>query len=150
MAFYCSWFSCCKVLSRVSVSGVRLVLSAESLLLPFSWSHHHPSETGGLVSCTLRTFGFWCRSSRCLSNPPLRARARTPSHFRIPSSGHLGPIFSRTILNVGLATSAVVLTQIDPICHKSGREFWGVIVSRALWKLDRHNVLVAYLKLWSH
>ena len=53
----------------------------------------------------------------------LRARERITPHFRIPSSGHLEPIFTRTILNVGLPTLAVVLTQIDSICPKSGREF---------------------------
>ena len=33
----------------------------------------------------------------------------------IPFSGHLGPSFSRKILNVGPATPAVLLPQIDPI-----------------------------------
>ena len=53
----------------------------------------------------------------------LRARERIPSHFRIPSSGHLGPIFPRKILNVAFATPAVSLTQLDSIWPKSGREF---------------------------
>jgi len=44
-----------------------------------------------------------------------RARKTITSHFRIPSSGQLGPIFTRTILNVNHATSPVVLPQIDPI-----------------------------------
>jgi hypothetical protein len=35
----------------------------------------------------------------------LRARATITSHFRIPSSCHLGPIFTRTILNVGCVFS---------------------------------------------
>ena len=45
----------------------------------------------------------------------LRAREIITSHFRIPSSGHLGPIFTRKILSVGFATPAVLLHQIDPI-----------------------------------
>ena len=68
----------------------------------------------------------------------LRAREIITSHFRIPPSGQLGPIFTCTILNVGMATLAVVLTQIDPICPKSGREFWGVIISRTL----NHSLLI--------
>jgi len=44
----------------------------------------------------------------------LRARTTIISHFRISSSGQLGPIFTRTILTVGLATSPLVLPQIDP------------------------------------
>jgi hypothetical protein len=62
----------------------------------------------------------------------LRARETITSYFRIPSSGHLGPIFIRNILNVGLAMLAVLFPQIRPICHKSGYEFWEIIVSRAL------------------
>jgi len=75
----------------------------------------HPS--GGNLCIVLRT---------------LRARETIPSHFRIPSSGHLEPIFTRKILNVGFATPAVVLPQIDSIWPKSGREFWEVIISRTL------------------
>ena len=56
-----------------------------------------------------------------------KASRKIPSHFRIPPLGHLGPLFTRTILNVDLATLAVVLHQIDTICHKFWREFWGVI-----------------------
>ncbi len=63
---------------------------------------------------------------------PLRARAKITSHFRIPSSCHLGPIFTRTILNVGFATPAVVLPQIAPIWHKAGSEFLEVIFARTL------------------
>ena len=70
----------------------------------------------------------------------LRARETITSHFRIPSSRHLEPTFTRTILNVGFATLAVLLHQIDSICPKSGREFLEVIVSRALsrWFFTRH------------
>jgi hypothetical protein len=53
----------------------------------------------------------------------LRARETITSHFRIPSSRHLEPIFTRTILNVGFATPAAWLLQIDSIWPKSGREF---------------------------
>jgi hypothetical protein len=45
----------------------------------------------------------------------VRARETITSHFRIPPSGHLGPIFSRKILSVDLSTSAVLLHQRDPI-----------------------------------
>ena len=45
----------------------------------------------------------------------LRARETIPSNFRLPSSGQLGPIFTRTILNVDPAMPPVVLPQIDPI-----------------------------------
>ena len=62
----------------------------------------------------------------------LRARERITSHFRIPSSGHLEPIFTRKILNVGFATPAVLLRQIGSRWPKSGREFLAVILSRAL------------------
>ncbi len=62
----------------------------------------------------------------------LRVRETITSHFLIPPSGHLEPLFIRTILNVGPSTLAVVLPQIDPICPKSGRELWEVIVSRTL------------------
>ncbi len=62
----------------------------------------------------------------------LRARETITSHFRIPPSGQLGPIFTRTILGVGLATPAVALHQSDPTCPKSGREFWEGIVPRTL------------------
>ena len=62
----------------------------------------------------------------------LRARERITSHFRIPSLSHLEPIFTRKILNVGFATPAVLLPQIDSIWLKSGREFLEVILSRAL------------------
>ncbi len=62
----------------------------------------------------------------------VRARETITSHFRIPSSGHLEPFFTRTILNVGFATPAVLLPQIDSIWPKSGREFLEVIISRAL------------------
>ena len=61
-----------------------------------------------------------------------RARQTIPSHFHIPSSGQLGPIFTRTILNVGHATPPVVFPQIDTIRPKSGYEFWEGIVSRGL------------------
>ena len=71
-------------------------------------------------------------SLRHVMFPMFRARETITSHFHIPSSGHLGPIFTRKILNVDLATPAVVLPQIDPICPKPGREFWEVIVSRTL------------------
>ncbi len=67
----------------------------------------------------------------------LRVRETITSHFRIPSSSHLEPIFTRKILNVGFATPAVLLPQIDSIWAKSGREFLEVILSRALrpvWK----------------
>jgi len=64
----------------------------------------------------------------------IRARVIILSHFRIPSSSHLEPIFTHTILNVGFATPAVVLTQIDSICLKSGRQFLKVIVSQTLIK----------------
>ena len=53
-----------------------------------------------------------------------KASRKIPSHFRIPPLGHLGPLFTRTILNVDLATLAVMLPQIDTICLRSGREFW--------------------------
>ncbi len=75
----------------------------------------------------------------------LRARERITSHFRIPSSSHLEPIFNRKILNVGFATPAVLLLKMGSIWPKSGREFWEVILSRALivekmmqqvWTLD--------------
>jgi hypothetical protein len=66
----------------------------------------------------------------------LRARAKITSNFRIPSSGHLGPIFTHTIFNVDHATLPVMLPQIDPICHKSEREFWEVIFARAF----RHKI----------
>ena len=62
----------------------------------------------------------------------LRARERITSHFRIPSSSHLEPIFTRKILNVAFATPAVLLPQIDSIWPKSGREFLEGILSRAL------------------
>jgi len=62
----------------------------------------------------------------------LRARETITSHFRIPSSGHLEPTFTHKILNVGFATPAVLLPQIDSILPKSGREFLEVIISRAL------------------
>ena len=62
----------------------------------------------------------------------LRARETITAHFRLPSSGHLEPIFTRTILNVGFATPAVLLPQINSIWPKSWREFLAVIVSRAL------------------
>ena len=62
----------------------------------------------------------------------LRAREIITSHFRIPPSGQLGPIFTPTILSVGLATPAVVLHQSDPTWPKFWREFWEVIVSRTL------------------
>jgi len=62
----------------------------------------------------------------------VRARETITSHFRIPPSGHLGPFFTRTILNVGVATLAGVFPQINPICPKSGREFQEGIVSRTL------------------
>ena len=64
-------------------------------------------------------------------NLSLRARERITSHFRIPSSSQIEPIFTHTILNVGFATPAVVLPQIDSIWHKSGREFLEGIISRA-------------------
>jgi len=66
------------------------------------------------------------------STDMLRARESITPHFRFPSSGHLEPIFTRKILNVGFATSVVLLPQIDPICLKSGREFWEGMISRAL------------------
>ncbi len=62
----------------------------------------------------------------------LRAHETITSHFRFPPSGHLGPIFTRKIHNVGLATPAALLPQVDPIFPKSGREFWEVIISRIL------------------
>gem|GEM_PF-6480083 len=37
----------------------------------------------------------------------LRARETITTHFRIPSLGHLGPIFTHKILSVGLDTPAV-------------------------------------------
>jgi len=43
----------------------------------------------------------------------LRARAKIPFCFCIPSSGQVGPIFTRTIINVFLAMPAIVLPQID-------------------------------------
>ena len=67
----------------------------------------------------------------------LRACEIITSHFRIPSSGQVRPIFTRAILNVALATPAVGLPQIDPTWPKSWREFWGVIVLRALSSLMR-------------
>jgi hypothetical protein len=45
----------------------------------------------------------------------LRAREIITSPFRIPPSGHLGSIFTRKILSVGLATPVVLLPQIAPI-----------------------------------
>ncbi len=65
-------------------------------------------------------------------DPHLRARETITSHFRIPSSAHLEPIFTRKILNVGFATPAVLLPQIDSRWPKSGSEFLKVIISRAL------------------
>ena len=62
----------------------------------------------------------------------LRARETITAHFRIPPSGHLGPLFTRTILNVALATPPVALPQVSPICPKSGREFREVILSGTL------------------
>jgi len=62
----------------------------------------------------------------------LRARAEITSHFRIPSSGHPGPILKRKILNVVPATPAVLRLRIDPIRPKSGREFRELISARAL------------------
>ena len=38
---------------------------------------------------------------RNLGHDVFRAREIITSYFRIPSSGHLGPIFTRTILSVG-------------------------------------------------
>jgi hypothetical protein len=37
----------------------------------------------------------------CVNGLVLRARAKIPSHFRIPSSGHLCPILNRRILEIG-------------------------------------------------
>ena len=68
---------------------------------------------------------------------PFRARETITPHFRIPSSGHLEPIFTRKILKLGFATSAVVLLQIDSIWPESGLEFWEVIVSLTLSTGDR-------------
>ncbi len=62
----------------------------------------------------------------------LRARAKITSHFRISSSGHLRPIFTHTILNVGVPALAVVLLQVDQICPKSEREFCEGIFARTL------------------
>jgi len=45
----------------------------------------------------------------------LRACETITPHFRLPSSGHLEPIFTRKILNVGFATPAVLLPQIGSI-----------------------------------
>ncbi len=56
------------------------------------------------------------------------------AHVYISSSGHLEPIFPRKILNVGIATPAVLLLQIDTIWPKSRREFREVIISRTLTK----------------
>ena len=64
----------------------------------------------------------------------LRVRAKITTHFHISYSGHLRPIFTRTILNVGLSTLAVVFLQIDPIWPKSEREFCEVIFARTLMK----------------
>ena len=72
------------------------------------------------------------RDAKVMYGQVLRARETISSNFRIPSSGHLEPIFPRKILNVGFATPEVLLPQIDTICPKSGREFWEVIISRAL------------------
>ncbi len=44
----------------------------------------------------------------------LRACEIITSHFRIPSSRQFRQIFTHTILNVALATPAVVFPQIDP------------------------------------
>jgi hypothetical protein len=46
----------------------------------------------------------------------------------MPSSSQLEPIFTRKTLNVGFATPAFLLLQINPICLKSGREFREVII----------------------
>ena len=62
----------------------------------------------------------------------LRVRETGISYFRIPPSGQLGPIFTRTILSVGFATPAVMLPQVDPIWPKFWREFWDVLVARTL------------------
>jgi len=62
----------------------------------------------------------------------LRAREKITPHFRLLSSGHLEPIFTRKILNVGFATPAVFLPQIGSRWPKSGLEFWKVILSRTL------------------
>jgi len=58
--------------------------------------------------------------------------------------GHLGPIFTRKILSVGLTTPAVLFPQIDPICPKLVREFWEVIVSRTLRVSVKNGSFLAF------
>ena len=61
-----------------------------------------------------------------------RARTTKIPHFLIPSSCHLGSIFTRTIRNVGLAMPTVVLLQIASIWHKAWREFLEIPVAQTL------------------
>jgi len=106
----------------------------------------YPEPTPKLIRY-ISTVGRWAFAVRWTGLEPtqdggvmrirLRARAKITSHFRISSSGHLRPIFTHTILNVGLPTLAVVLPQVDPICPKSEREFCEVIFARALRCLDK-------------
>ena len=86
-------------------------------------------DTNTLVMNWGRVFTFL---SQICKNGIIRARETITSHFLIPSSGHLEPIFIHRILNVGFATPAVALPQIAPIWHKAGREFWEVIFARTL------------------
>ena len=72
-------------------------------------------EYGLEISCTdNQRIAFPARSS-VPSHSTLGFAKQYLPNFRIPSSGQLGPIFTRTIRNVGFATPAVVLPQMDSI-----------------------------------
>ncbi len=77
------------------------------------------------------------------------SRGTITSHFRIPPAGHLGPLFARTNLNVGMPTLAGVLPQTGPICPKCEREFWRVIISRTLISTPPEQVAIADLLRYS-
>jgi len=74
---------------------------------------HHPKGATQLIYSLCTSIMACTAFSR--PTAALRAREIITPHFCSPSSGHLEPIFTHKILNVGFATPAVLFPQIGSI-----------------------------------